>query len=316
MRMPYTDRSKDIYLRLSHELNRLKYVPFPGAGTAGRLLARMIPRPAPPGPCVVRTIHGFLLAIDPGADSGIERTLFDQGTYEEGTLRVMSYLLRAGGTFVDVGANIGVMTLYAASTLLGKGRVLAFEPLPGTYDILRRNLELNEFGNVEAVRMALGSTSGIVKIFDNMAANRGSSSLIAPDADAGGHETPIERLDDYLSARPETGRIACVKIDVEGWELEVLKGATETLSGAVAPSCIIECSHFHPTQGGSPRHIFDFFREVNSYRIFRLQAGKERPSKLVEVRHAQDLPEHDNLFCLTPEQLDDMPGSLFMFHSS
>jgi FkbM family methyltransferase len=313
MHMAYTDRSKDIRLRLSHELNRLRYVSIPGAGRAIRLLARMIPRPTPSGPCVVRTIHGFLMTIDPVVDSGIERTLFDHGTYEEGTLRVMTYLLRAGGTFVDVGANIGVMTLHAASTLAGNGRVLAFEPLPSTYDILRRNLELNGFGNVEAVRMALGSTSGIAEIFDNMAANRGSSSLIAPDPADGGHETPIERLDDYLAARPETGRIACVKIDVEGWELEVLKGATETLSAAGAPSCIVECSHFHPTQGGSPRQIFDFFREVNPYRIFRLQAGKERPSRLVEILHVEDLPEHDNLFCLMPEQLDDIPGSLFKF---
>jgi FkbM family methyltransferase len=307
----YTDRSNDVFLRLSHELTRLRHVPIPGAGRAARVLARMIPPPAPPGPCVVRTIHGFLMAIDPVVDSGIERELFDHGTYEEGTLRVMTHLLRGGGTFLDVGANVGVMTLHAARILAGKGRVLAFEPLPSTYDILRRNLALNEFENVESVRMALGSTSGSVEIFDNMEANRGSSSLIAPDPAGRGHATPIERLDHYLAARPETGRIACVKIDVEGWELEVLKGAVETLSRPGAPSCIVECSHFHPTQGGSPRHIFDFLREVNSYRIFRLQPGKERPSKLVEIQQVRDLPEHDNLVCLMPEQFDAMPGSLF-----
>jgi FkbM family methyltransferase len=307
----YPDFSAHIGLRLAHQVSRLRRERTFGAVALGQIVGRLFPRPMASGPCVVKTIHGHLMIVDPVFDSGVERTLFDEGTYEEGTLRILENLLPAGGLFVDVGANIGLLTLHAAKILGARGHVLAFEPVPATYEILRKNIEINGY-DVTAVRMALGSTSGTAEIYDNLTANRGSSSLLPPDRPRAGHVTRVERLDEVLARRPAREKVACIKIDVEGWELEVLKGATGTLAGSEAPWCIVECTDYHPLHGGTPEDLFDFFRGINTYRIFRLEAGKSTVSRLVEILRSGDLPEHDNLFCMLQQHVDLLPRPLIV----
>jgi FkbM family methyltransferase len=223
----------------------------------------------------------------------------------------MNYILKENDFFIDIGSNIGLMSLHAAKILGGSGRVLSFEPQPSTYDILRKNIKLNHFANIEAVNIAIGSTNGTVDIYDNMEINRGSASLIKPNHTESSNQISIKSLDKYLEEHRINCNINCIKIDVEGWELEVLKGANKTLSGLNAPICIIECSTLHPTYGGARQDIYTFLRNANSYRIFRLARGKEIPSKLIEIGHKEDLPKHDNLFCLLPAHISELPSHIF-----
>lgn len=305
--MEYNDYSNHVGLRICRELGRIRYLPIRGAMIVAQLLGKIVPVPNPKGLCIVKTIHGFFILVDPI----LERSVFLHGTYEEGTLRIMSHILRDGDTFIDIGANIGLMSLHAAKTLSGSGKVLSFEPLSNTYDILLQNIKLNNFGNIEAANIAIGSTNGTVDIFENRAISRGSSSLIKPNHTESSHRIPIKRLDEYLKEHPINSNIDCIKIDVEGWELEVLKGANNTLSGPDAPICIIECSTLHPTYGGDTRDIYTFLRNINSYRIFRLARGKEIPSKLLEIEDKKNLPKHDNLFCFLPEHIRKLPIRMF-----
>lgn len=252
-----------------------------------------------------------MIWVDPIMDKGIERALFMHGTYEEGTLRVIKQILRDGSRFIDIGANIGLMSLHAAKILGGKGKVLAFEPLSSTYDILLQNIKLNNFGNIKTENIAIGSQNGTVDIFENRAVNRGSSSLIKPNNTESSNKTPVKLLDKYLEEHRMNRIIDCIKIDVEGWELEVLKGAGATLSAHDAPICIIECSTLRPMYGGETQDIYTFLRKINSYRIFHLARGKERPSKLVEIKEKENLPEHDNIFCFLPGHIKKLPNRMF-----
>ena len=311
MQKRYNDYSNHIGLKICHELGRIRYLPIRFAVRITQLLTRIVPKPNPKGSCTIETIHGFMILIDPILDKGLERELFMYGTYEEGTLRIMNHILKDGGTFIDIGANIGLMSLHAAKILNGNGKVLSFEPLSSTYDIFLQNIKLNNFGNIEAVNIAIGSTNGTVDIFDSIAINRGSSSLIKPNHTESSHRISIKRLDEYLEERRMNSNINCIKIDIEGWELEALKGADTILSGPNAPICIIECSTLHPTYGGDTQDIYTFLRNINSYRIFRLAKGKGRPSKLIEVKDKANLPEHDNLFCFLPGHIDNLPSRIF-----
>jgi len=101
-----------------------------------------------------------------------------------------------------------------------------------------------------------------------------------------------------------------MKVDVEGWELEVLRGGKELLSRDDAPALCIEFSVSHPMAGGQPRDLFDLVIALG-YDVYRCAKSKGVASPLVPVRSYDDLPEHDNLFCFKPAQRASLPAALF-----
>ena len=247
-------------------------------------------------PVACMTKHDFNIIVQPGIDKGVERSIWLNGTYEEGTLAIFSMLLRKGDVVLDVGANIGLMTLHAACLVGETGKVFSFEPMPEIFAQLQSNIELNSATQVHPFSMALGAESGALPIFAHPEINRGSSSLLCDVTAKPAHVTRVLTLDEFVSREVPTP-IRLVKVDVEGWELEVLKGAKATLSGQDAPILCVECSELHPISGGSIADLFDFIRRVNGYRCFVLEHGKGRPSDLIEVKNTDQLPQHDNLFC-------------------
>jgi hypothetical protein len=88
--------------------------------------------PKPKSALIIKTLYGFKLWIDPVKDQGIEKSLYYTGTYEKGTLFILRALLKEGDLMVDVGANIGLMSIFAADLVKESGKVIAFEPNPDT----------------------------------------------------------------------------------------------------------------------------------------------------------------------------------------
>ena len=300
------DYTRHVGLRARYTLLRVRQLPVPGARIFCRLLSRLLPFPVPKGPSLIRTLHGQRMLVDPRPAGGLGRALFTDGTYEEGTLQVLRRSLPAGGTLVDVGANIGVVTLYASRLVGPDGLVVAFEPVRGTHATLTTNITLNRYANIVAEAIAIGSAAGRAVIRDASATDSGASTLV-PGAVSGIEETvEVRALDDYIQEHLSNRRIDCLKVDVEGWELEVLRGAVGLLGGQAPPMCIVECSRLHPPHGSDCAALFQFVVDVNRYKVFRLSRGKEIPSRLVEVPSASHLPLHDNLICLTPEHLDQL----------
>ena len=105
--------------------------------------------PKPTSPLDLKTSYGFDIHINPAEDEGIDRIIYERGMYEMGTMNFIQDNLSAGSTFLDAGANIGVMSLVAAKSVGQEGRVLSFEPHPQTRVILKNNIELNRFNQIE-----------------------------------------------------------------------------------------------------------------------------------------------------------------------
>jgi FkbM family methyltransferase len=123
--------------------------------------------------------------------------------------------LRRGGLFIDVGANVGAYTIWAAE--LG-AEVIALEPAPDTFRLLQENIALNGYP-VTAVRAAAGDHCGTARFTAGLdAGNR-----VAPDGPA---VTELVTVDSLLGDRRATG----MKIDVEGFEIDVLRGAARALA--------------------------------------------------------------------------------------
>jgi FkbM family methyltransferase len=146
------------------------------------------------------------------------------GLFEPGETRLVGELLGAGDTFIDIGAHIGWFATIAARCVGRDGVVIACEPYPTNAAALRANLDLNEHRNVRVVEAALGSESGTLHLATVGGESGGVTAL--PWASDGLVEVPMATLDDIA---PGVGEIALVKVDVEGWEPHVLRGAEATL---------------------------------------------------------------------------------------
>jgi FkbM family methyltransferase len=244
----------------------------------------------PKGKTVLQTNFGFKIQIDPVFDKNIENVIYQRGVYELGTLDVLQSFLNEGDVFVDVGANIGFLSLAACAKVKGNGKVYAFEPVPSTYNILKTNKSINGFDQLQLNQFALGNEEAEVMIF-NENENRGGASIIN-NTKSKGIKILLKRLDD-LNIR-ET--INAIKIDVEGFEFEVLKGAEQTIKRD-KPNLIIEYS-LERENSAKNNEIYDWLIHLGFYKIYKLKLGKERKSELIEIKTLSDLPQHDNIFCI------------------
>ncbi|MGB0915375.1 MAG: FkbM family methyltransferase [Crocinitomicaceae bacterium] len=252
----------------------------------------LLPNPKTIQESVLKTIHGFDIIINPSIDNGVELSLFETGTYEKGILSFIEKNYTGKGEFIDVGANIGLMSLFVASKF-PKSITFGFEAHPNTFQLFQRNIELNKLNNIFPIHKALGSSEGKVQIFDNWHVNRGGASIVVQGEGSNSFDVKMVRLDDQLNdSKPEM-----IKVDVEGAELDVLKGASELIKSNL-PTLIVEISELRETTNSASNEIVDYIKSLGNYRIFKLKGGKERKSPLVEVLLPQDLPEHDNIICI------------------
>jgi FkbM family methyltransferase len=171
--------------------------------------------------------------------------IFFRGSYSGGQLVVLRRLLSPDAVFVDAGANQGEFTVCAAGRL-PDGHVFAFEPVPAVRERLERNVAGNGFGNVTICPVGLSDENqddvpiyGADSAFSDGTQHMGLPTLF----DVSGRSSPLaqitlRRLDEEL---PEGQRVDVMKVDVEGAELAVLKGAAQTIQRE-KPTIIFEAN--------------------------------------------------------------------------
>jgi FkbM family methyltransferase len=183
------------------------------------------------------------------------------GGFEVEETKIIKKMLAHVRVFVDVGANLGYYTCLASQ----QGRpVLAFEPQQQNLKCLMQNLIVNGYQDtVEIFPLALSEKPGLLTLYG---ASGPSASLIkgwAGYSSMYSQQIPVSTLDNILGSRFEEERIF-IKIDVEGAEYQVLKGALLTLDRKVKPIWLLEVclEEFHPS-GFNPDYqkIFDLFFE-------------------------------------------------------
>ena len=178
-----------------------------------------------------QTAWGDAMWLKPG--DYVDDYLLCDGVWEPHVIAQLETKLAGGGWFFDVGAHIGSVTLAAARILGERGRVVAFEPTPTTFARLSENVRLNDARNVTLVNLAVGTAPGMVKLDGGNHGNSGRSRI----STGAGAESAMTTLDAFWTSmgRPP---VRLVKIDVEGFELGVLQGATALL--ATGPSLLLE----------------------------------------------------------------------------
>lgn len=174
----------------------------------------------------------------------IAREVFVTGGYEPQETALARLLLREGDTFVDVGANWGYFTLMAASLVGPRGRVLALEPDPRMYGELAGNVARNALSWVTPLQIAATATddSFVLAGYDKGATNRGTSAVGAHASGGLSFRVRGRALAGVLSEE-RIGRMALLKMDVEGGELDALMGMAGIVAAGQCAALLLE---LHP----------------------------------------------------------------------
>lgn len=164
----------------------------------------------------------------PAQRKGFGKFIFAFRELYEPELAYLEEILAPGKVFIDIGANFGVYTLVASRLVGETGSVLAFEPTAQSFATLRQNIELNHFSNVSAFQVALAQETSKARLYygwDPVGNSLGMDPLRGNE----GEEVQIETLDKLLG---ENGidHVDAIKIDVEGAEELVLRGAVRCLT--------------------------------------------------------------------------------------
>ncbi len=199
--------------------------------------------------------------------------------------------LSPGDVFVDIGANFGYYTLLAAGLVGNQGHVYGFEPLPRVAEQLKRNVALNHLANVTVHEAAVGDSCREATMFVPVRAQSGIATLATPtwikDRAARQIQVPVTTLDDAFGDRELA--IGVMKIDAEGYELRILRGARRLLSGASPP--IVFCE----VQPDTVDEIIGFLCALG-YKTFRLH-----PEGLIAVNTEITLDRPETICALRPD---------------
>lgn len=191
------------------------------------------------GRYVVSVREGYRLRID--LDDIVGAMLVSSGVWEPSVTAVFRAVLRPGDIAVDVGAHLGYFTVLAGRLVGEHGKVYALEPSPATFVDLLRNVELNGLQNVVPLRVAAGPERGQAPLLVPPDGNSGRASLVEwfDREDAERRVVEVEPLHRVLAQR-DAGRLALVKIDVEGYEEDVLRGLEPVLETGSRPIVVLE----------------------------------------------------------------------------
>jgi len=164
--------------------------------------------------------------------------------FEPDNVHLLSLLCDNDSCVLDIGANIG-MTALALSQICPRGQVAAIEPNPHTFQYLRRNVAEADSGNIKIFNFALGSREGIALMQGhprNLACSFIADKYRILASDHFSHKIMVKRLDEVF-CELSLNRLDFMKVDVEGFELEVFAGAKEILA-TYKPIVFLEMNHW------------------------------------------------------------------------
>lgn len=223
-------------------------------------------------------------------NEGIDLAIYLFGRFESSTVHVFRRLIRRGDVVIDIGANIGANTLELARCVGSTGRVVAFEPTVFAIDRLRRNLELNPAlaASVTLEQAILGDDSSSREPSEFY-----SSWPLSGSANEGVHERHRGQLKSAAGAHHWTldryvadytiAAVRLIKLDVDGHELAVLRGAKETL-GEFQPFIVMELAPYVlDEEKGTFEGILNLLRAAG-YDLTEIPSGKHLPMTVDALR--------------------------------
>jgi FkbM family methyltransferase len=198
----------------------------------------------------VKVWEGIEMIVDP-ADSLGGNLAFIPQLYDVWERRAIHELLPEGGTFVDVGGNIGAYSLWAARRTGPRGRVVAFEAEPSNYEMMKNNIALNRFSNIQAYQVGVSDRQETLRLQLNSIGNSGGHSFTTGIYDGAAEiEVPCDSLFSLLM-KAGVAAVDFMKLDIEGFEQKVLSRFFQdaSVSSAMRPRYLLTEMYFGDVRG-------------------------------------------------------------------
>jgi FkbM family methyltransferase len=202
-----------------------------------------------------------------GRDMVVSLGLISRGKYENNETKIFMDLIKPGMIVLDVGANIGYYSLVSAKIVGNKGKVYAFEPEPNNFNLLLKNIKVNNYENIIPVNMAASNKNGNAQLFldKNNFGNQSLASKNVPEC-RGVIAIKTITLDKYFKDIIKNKNMDIIKMDAQGAEGMVLEGAKNILKKN--PIIITEFSPIAlKNMGTSPQKMLENIRKLN-YKLF------------------------------------------------
>ncbi len=215
-----------------------------------------------PVPCrTTRSLFGRSMHLDL-ARSSAQQLLYLMGPRALHELILYQQHVKPGMTVVDVGSNIGYHVLLFESLVGATGKIIAIEPSPENLPELEANIKNNNLRNVSLHKIAVGATQSTVQV------KSGINSGICTDDSEGIAAIPMQQLDEVA-----TEKVDFIKIDVDGYELEVLQGSLQVLERD-RPTVLVEVHpHILPRFGNCVQNVIDvlspYYSKIEGFDHFR-----------------------------------------------
>ena len=219
------------------------------------------------GVLIKRAVCGHIMYVD-YRSAGVSKWCAVFGINEPQATHLLSQEIKPGMHVVDVGAHIGYYTLQFARLVGESGEVIAVEPTPENKKVLMMNVEANGYRNVRIYEVAIGAENGTARLY--LSHNSAHSSLILSDEHYSYVEVPLRTLDTLLE---QEERIDYIKMDIQGSEIEAIKGMQsilqkyrpalfiETHSSFVGCEAIIQLLEDLKKLGYENKYIIDFLAD-------------------------------------------------------
>jgi len=214
------------------------------------------------------------------------------GEFERLEVKFLQRFLETGDVFLDIGANIGLFSLAAAAVLKKKGHIHSFEPSVRNYEKLIENIALNNFSNVKTHNYGVSDKTGKMTLYE-IDQGLGALSSYAPlEGSSGAVKTEVFPLDEIIT-REQITKVTAIKIDVEGWEYPVIKGANDLFSKPNAPLLMVEFTDSNARSAGySCQLVYDTLVKLG-YDMYKINENLK-----LTAEENKSFFEYSNLICL------------------
>jgi FkbM family methyltransferase len=216
---------------------------------------------------------------------GLALSISHYGTYEELEAKIMEEKIKVGNIVVDVGANIGLHTLNMAKIVGNTGQVFAFEPDPSNFEILEKNVKINNYQNIILEQKAVGDKNGRTTLYQSD--HPGMHRIFPQTKQAKGQvQVALTSLDKYFIDSNLADKINFIKIDVEGLEFSVLKGMKNILKNNKKIKILFEFMPKNTMEAGfTPIELLNYLTSHD----FKLYCIDERTKKLLHVSNNEEI---------------------------